>query len=81
MVNLTSVLYAFNLVLDMKEMDELEANMVDTVETSDIIETQFNLATSDIADICSKSNIEIKNNIENIRVPEKHPRSRYECMR
>jgi hypothetical protein len=27
----------------MKEMDELEANMVDTVETSDIIETQCKL--------------------------------------
>jgi hypothetical protein len=54
----------------MKEMEELEANMVDTVETSDAIESQFNLASSDIADICSKSNIEIKNNIENIRVPD-----------
>jgi DNA-directed RNA polymerase II subunit RPB1 len=61
---------AFNLVLDMKEMEEIESNMVDTSEITDSIEREFSLATNDIADICSKTNIEIKNNIENIRVTD-----------
>jgi len=58
---------AFNLVLDMKEMEELDAAVVDTSDKNTEIEKMFKLSQSDTGDSCAKSVIAIKNNIEHIK--------------
>jgi DNA-directed RNA polymerase beta' subunit len=58
---------AFNLVLDMKEMEELDSVNVDVSDKNDEIDKMFRLVETDIGDKCARSNIEIKNNIENIK--------------
>jgi DNA-directed RNA polymerase II subunit RPB1 len=57
---------AFQLVLDMKEMENLEAVEVDKRNASDEIEKAFG-KMEDKSDICSKANITIRNNIANIQ--------------
>ena len=56
---------AFNLVLDMKEMELLDDAIVDTLDKKTEIERAFGLM-EDQSDICSKSKIIIQNNISNI---------------
>jgi len=56
---------AFNLVLDMKEMELLDDAIVDTLDKKTEIERAFGLM-EDQSDICSKSKIIIQNNIANI---------------
>ena len=56
---------AFNLVLDMKEMELLDDAIVDTLDKKTEIERAFGLV-EDQSDICSKSKIIIQNNISNI---------------
>ena len=58
---------AFNLVLDMKEMEELDVAVIDTSDKNTEIEKMFKLSQSDTGDSCAKSVIEIKNNIEHIK--------------
>jgi len=55
---------AFGLVLDMNEMSKLEDKIV---EKPNSIEEMFGVAQEKISDNCSKNNIEIKNNISNIK--------------
>jgi DNA-directed RNA polymerase II subunit RPB1 len=57
---------AFQLVLDMKEMENLESVEVDKRNASDEIEKAFG-KMEDKSDICSKANITIRNNIANIQ--------------
>jgi DNA-directed RNA polymerase II subunit RPB1 len=58
---------AFNLVLDMKEMEELDVAVIDTSDKNTEIEKMFKLSQTDTGDSCAKSVIEIKNNIEHIK--------------
>ena len=57
---------AFQLVLDMKEMEKLDGERVVAQNAADEIEKAFGLS-SEKGDICSKSNIQIVNNIGNIK--------------
>ena len=57
---------AFNLVLDMKEMETLEDAVVDTSDMPTEIEKMFGKKSQE-SDICSKSQIAIQNNIVNIK--------------
>jgi len=57
---------AFQLVLDMKEMENLEAVEMDNKNASDEIEKAFG-KMEDKSDVCSKTNITIRNNIANIQ--------------
>jgi len=58
---------AFQLVLDMKEMENLEGDEVDKRNASDEIEKAFG-KMEDKSDVCSKTNITIRNNIANIQI-------------
>lgn len=58
---------AFQLVLDMKEMETLESVEVDKRNSSDEIEKAFG-KMEDKSDVCSKTNITIRNNIANIQI-------------
>ena len=58
---------AFQLVLDMKEMETLEGSEVDKRNASDEIEKAFG-KMEDKSDVCSKTNITIRNNIANIQI-------------
>lgn len=58
---------AFQLVLDMKEMETLESVEVDKRNASDEIEKAFG-KMEDKSDVCSKTNITIRNNIANIQI-------------
>jgi DNA-directed RNA polymerase II subunit RPB1 len=60
---------AFNLVLDLKEMENLDSAIVTTNNAVDAIDRMFNVVKTDDT-ICSKSNIEIKNNISTIKHQE-----------
>lgn len=57
---------AFNLVLDLKEMENLDSAIVNTSNTVDEIDKMFSVIKID-DDACSKSTIEIKNNISTIK--------------
>ena len=57
---------AFNLVLDIKEMEKLDVADVDISDKNSEIEKMFKLSGKD-DDVCSRSNIEINNNIRNIK--------------
>ena len=57
---------AFNLVLDLKEMQKLDSVVVDVSDKDTEIEKMFNIKASE-SDTCSKSAIETKNNIANIK--------------
>ena len=57
---------AFQLVLDMKEMETMESAEVDKKNASDEIEKAFG-KMEDKSDVCSKTNITIRNNIANIQ--------------
>jgi len=56
---------AFQLVLDMKEMEKLDSALVDVRNNHDEIEKAFS-STEDNGDICSKTRIQIRNNVINI---------------
>lgn len=58
---------AFQLVLDMKAMETLDARDVVVTDTNAIIENAFT-SSQDTGEVCSKSQIAIQNNIVNIRV-------------
>jgi DNA-directed RNA polymerase II subunit RPB1 len=61
---------AFNVVLDIKEMEALDSMEVEVVDKNAEIDKMFGISSAaDIAgDQCARSNIEIKNSIENIKV-------------
>jgi DNA-directed RNA polymerase II subunit RPB1 len=59
---------AFNLVLDMVEMRNLMDAELDTHDNLTEIEKRFNVA-QEKSDLCSKNQIEIRNNIVNIKAP------------
>jgi DNA-directed RNA polymerase II subunit RPB1 len=58
---------AFQLVLDMKEMEKLDAFDVVSSNAHRDIEQLFH-QTEDKNDLCSKSKIQIRNNIANVHV-------------
>jgi DNA-directed RNA polymerase II subunit RPB1 len=58
---------AFNVVLDMKEMMKLKNESVSLKTDNEKIDEMFGLGSSSSKDICSKSNIMIRNNIANIQ--------------
>ena len=62
---------AFGVVLDMKEMETLEATIVEkgSSNVDEQIEKLFSFKDAEMAadEACSKTKIEIKNNIENIK--------------
>ena len=60
---------AFNLVLDMKEMETLEDEMVDVTNKATEIEKMFGKKDAE-SEICSRSQIAIQNNIVNIKKTE-----------
>ena len=60
---------SFQLVLDMKEFEKLDAEVSKTVDASKEIEDAFGSVEDNSTDVCSKNKIEIKNNIANIHVP------------
>ena len=57
---------AFQLVLDMKEMEMLEDQIADTKDANDYIEEMFDGVKQD-SDVCPRRKIEIENNIGTIR--------------
>jgi DNA-directed RNA polymerase II subunit RPB1 len=58
---------AFNLVLDVKEMEKLDSEMADVMDRNTEIENMFNLSKdAAVVGECSKADIEIRNNVENI---------------
>ena len=57
---------AFSLVLDINAMKTQEARMVDVTNADTEIEKMFGIPEKE-GDVCSKSNIQIKNNIDNIK--------------
>jgi len=60
---------AFGLVLDMKELQELDSVEINRKDTRKEIERMFG-ALEEPTDICSKSNIEIRNNLAAIKKEE-----------
>jgi hypothetical protein len=60
---------AFNLVLDLKEMENLDTAVVNTSNVVNEIDRMFGIMKID-DNVCSKSNIEIKNNISTIKHQE-----------
>ena len=58
---------AFNLVLDMKEMENLDIAVVNKDDTEEQIEKLFSFSDSTVDNPCSGNNIEIKNNISSIK--------------
>jgi len=58
---------AFQLVLDMKEMETMDAFDVETTNRRQTIEEAFS-KTDDRNELCSKSRIQIRNNVANIHV-------------
>jgi DNA-directed RNA polymerase II subunit RPB1 len=60
---------AFNLVLDMKEMENMEDEEVDMKDKNEEIEKLFG-GIEDRTDICSKNNLEIRNNLTAIKPVE-----------
>jgi len=60
---------SFQLVLDMKEFEKLDAEVSKTVDANKEIEDAFGSVVDNSTDVCSKNKIEIKNNIANIHVP------------
>ena len=61
---------AFNLVLDIKEMENIDDVEVNTADKNTEIETMFGFAQQEKSDLCSRKNIEIENNIVNIKQSE-----------
>jgi hypothetical protein len=60
---------AFNVVLDLKEMNELESVEVFTNNKNEEIEKMFNISRNiEENGQCSRSNIEIKNTIKFIKI-------------
>jgi DNA-directed RNA polymerase beta' subunit len=57
---------AFQLVLDMKEMEQLEDEIAETKNTSDAIDDMFGSVKQD-SELCPRRKIEIDNNISTIR--------------
>lgn len=57
---------AFQLVLDMKKMESLDAQEVDTSETDDLVDKMFALQIDKAGESCSRSKIAIRNNVDNI---------------
>ena len=57
---------AFSLVLDINAMKTQEARMVDLTDKDTEIEKMFGITEKE-SDVCSKSNIQIKNNIDNVK--------------
>ena len=57
---------SFKLVLDMKEMENMDDNEINMSETKDEIEKMFG-GLEDNTDICAKNNLEIKNNLSAIK--------------
>uniref|UniRef100_A0A6C0DQ03 DNA-directed RNA polymerase n=1 Tax=viral metagenome TaxID=1070528 RepID=A0A6C0DQ03_9ZZZZ len=60
---------SFGLVLDMKEMEELDAVEIQRKDKNKEIERMFG-AMEEPTDVCSKSNIEIRNNLTAIKMDE-----------
>jgi len=60
---------SFQLVLDMKEFEKLDAEVSKTVDANKEIEDAFGSVVDNSTDVCSKNKIEIKNNIANIHIP------------
>ena len=60
---------SFQLVLDMKEFEKLDAEVSKTVDANKEIEDAFGSVADNSTDVCSKNKIEIKNNIANIHIP------------
>ena len=58
---------AFQLVLDMKEMETMDAFEVETTDRRQTIEDAFS-KTDERNELCSKSRIQIRNNVANIHV-------------
>lgn len=58
---------AFNVVLDMKEMIKLKNQSISMQTETEKINKMFGLGGKSSSDICSKSNIMIRNNISNIK--------------
>jgi DNA-directed RNA polymerase II subunit RPB1 len=64
----------FNIVMDMEEMAKMDfaGELIDTTKQDKDIEKMFQLSNSAReSDVCSKSKIEIQNNINNIPIPVK----------
>ena len=61
---------AFNLVLDMNQMRNLTDAVVETDDITDEIANKFKIRSSQKEDACSKKELEIQNNIVNIKRPE-----------
>jgi len=59
---------AFQLLLDMKEMEKLDVSDIKVSNKQTDIETEFGLATQDSGEMCSKTNIQIHNNVVKIKV-------------
>jgi DNA-directed RNA polymerase II subunit RPB1 len=57
---------AFQLVLDMKEMEQLEDQLADTKNTSELIDDMFGSVKPE-SELCPRRKIEIDNNISTIR--------------
>ena len=57
---------SFHLVLDMKEMEKLDSEMADVMDRDIEIENGFQISREAGAGVCSKGDIEIRNNVENI---------------
>ena len=57
---------AFQLVLDMKEMEQLEDQIADTRNAADHIDEMFSHMTLE-SEVCPRSKIEMENNIDTIR--------------
>lgn len=61
---------AFNVVLDIKEMESIDSIDADVSDKNAEIDKMFNLSSGAdmVGDQCVRSNIEIKNSIENIKI-------------
>jgi DNA-directed RNA polymerase II subunit RPB1 len=57
----------FNMVLDMKKMEEINSREVDRKDTNQEIDKVFG-GLSDTTDICSKTKLEIRNNLSAIKM-------------
>ena len=58
---------SFNLVMDINEMENMEEANVNIENKEETIENMFNVVDKE-DDYCSRKNIEIKNNIRNIKI-------------
>jgi DNA-directed RNA polymerase II subunit RPB1 len=57
---------AFQLVLDMKKMESMESQEVDTNETDELVDKMFALQIDKAGESCSRTKIAIRNNVDNI---------------